>query len=89
MTHRLEIRFENIVELQVELRDHVPVTDLRGIQIGFMKFALIPCADSQGHELQEENLINSSNQLIGRNLFFKFNIISCRNLPPRFRVCSS
>lgn len=69
----------------VELQEHVPVTDLRGSKIGFMKLALIPCADSQGHELQEEDLINSSGQLIGRNLFFKFNIISCRNLPPKFR----
>ncbi|XP_046450111.1 kinesin-like protein KIF28P isoform X5 [Daphnia pulex] len=69
----------------VEMQDHVPITDLRGIKIGVMKIALVPCADSLGHQLQEDDLVDSSDQLIGKNLFFKFHIIGCRNLPPKFR----
>ncbi|XP_057378672.1 kinesin-like protein KIF1A [Daphnia carinata] len=69
----------------VELQEHIPVADLRGSKIGFIKLALIPCADRHGHELQEKDLLSSSDQLIGKNLFFKFNIISCHNLPPKFR----
>lgn len=68
------------------MQDHVPITDLRGIKIGVMKIALVPCADSLGHQLQEDDLVDSSDQLIGKNLFFKFHIIGCRNLPPKFRV---
>ncbi|EFX76074.1 hypothetical protein DAPPUDRAFT_55475, partial [Daphnia pulex] len=69
----------------VEMQDHVPITDLRGIKIGVMKIALVPCADSLGHQLQEDDLVDSSDQLIGKNLFFKFHIIGCRNLPTKFR----
>lgn len=70
----------------MEIQEHIPVTDLRGIKIGVMKIALVPCADKEGHQLQEDHLIDSSDQLVGRNIFFTFHIIGCRNLPPKFRV---
>ena len=70
------------------MQEHVPVTDLRGIQVGFMDIALVPCSDSEGHELREQDLIDSPDQLVGRNLYFEFHILGCRNLPPKFRVRS-
>ena len=70
----------------MEIEENVPITDLRGIKIGVMKIALLPCADKHGRQLQESDLIDSSDELVGRNLFFTFHIIGCRHLPPQFKV---
>ena len=69
------------------MQEQVPITDLRGIQIGFMEIAIIPCADAKGNPLSEDHMVDSIDQLIGRNLYFEFHIINCQNLPPKFRVC--
>lgn len=70
----------------MEIQENVPITDLRGIQVGSMEIALLPCADAEGNQLQDEDTVATPAQLIGKNLYFQFHIIGCRNLPPKFRV---
>lgn len=78
--------FHTLSELQMEIQEHVPITDLRGIQIGSMEIALVPVVDAQGHQPMEPNLIASGDHLIGKNVYFDFHIIGCRNLPSKFKV---
>lgn len=72
---------------QIEIQEHIPITDLRGIQVGSMEVALTPCVDIEGNQLKPQTLVNEPDQLIGRNLFFQFQILGCRKLPVKFKVC--
>ena len=73
----------------MEIKDKLPISDLRGTPIGSMEVSVKPCTDSQGQPLDETELIDSPEQMIGRNIYFEFCIATANSLPPKFRVFSN
>lgn len=74
------------VTKQMEIKDSIPVTDLQGSIVGMLDVTIVPCADRTGRPYKELPKIGYPKQLIGRNVYFDFHIISCRALPPKFKV---
>lgn len=75
-----------ILKTKVEIRDEIAVTDLRGTPITNMEVAVLPCADAEGRQLDEVDLIEAPEQLVGRNVYLDFRLNGCRSLPSKFKV---
>jgi len=51
-----------------------------------MEVFISPCSDEHGQPLDETELIDSPDQMIGRNVYFEFCIANVNSLPPKFKV---
>lgn len=51
-----------------------------------MDVAIIPCADRTGRNFRESPNVDYPEELVGRNIYFDFHIISCKALPQKFKV---
>uniref|UniRef100_A0A7E4V2Q9 Kinesin-like protein n=1 Tax=Panagrellus redivivus TaxID=6233 RepID=A0A7E4V2Q9_PANRE len=65
----------------VEIEEQLPIIDVNGIDVGVLTVAIVPCSPS-GKEILGE-YIESTNELIGRNLSFKVKTLTAMGLPRR------
>lgn len=71
----------------VEINEQLEILDYRGNEVAFLNVELNPC-DEKEREFSEldDNFVDSPFELIGKPLYFKLKIHSCRGLSSRFTV---
>ncbi|GBN86532.1 Kinesin-like protein KIF28P [Araneus ventricosus] len=76
------------LSFMVELKEQLEIINYKGSEVGIINVEVCPCSDD-GREYteQDDQFVESPNELIGRNLYFIVQINGCRGIPSRFTVC--
>ncbi|CAL4119353.1 unnamed protein product, partial [Meganyctiphanes norvegica] len=69
----------------VELKEQLEITNYKASEVGLMNVEIVPC-DATGREFTEADdmFVDTPDELLGKDIHFKFRIINCRGLPNRY-----
>ncbi|KAF8782896.1 Kinesin-like protein KIF28P like protein [Argiope bruennichi] len=73
------------LSFMVELKEQLEIINYKGSEVGIINVEVCPCSDDgKEYTEQDDQFVESPNELIGRNLYFIIRINGCRGIPSRF-----
>ncbi|GIY76501.1 kinesin-like protein KIF28P [Caerostris darwini] len=73
------------LSFMVELKEQLEIINYKGSEVGLINVEVCPCSDDgKEYTEQDDQFVETPNELIGRNLHFIVRINGCRGIPSRF-----